>query len=168
MTVRSMKAVALVVVTAAATALLMQACGGDDAVAQSAPLSDVDPIQGVWDSTVTNKDCTSGAVNATSKVLVIIHRGGTVEVDSFMQRASRTDIYGIWKRGVGSAYTADVIHLRSNPDGTLAGSNKIRRTLTLSADTNAFSGTLAIQFVDTAGAVTGAACATETATRVTW
>jgi hypothetical protein len=46
---RSLKTVALISMTAAATTLLIQACGGG-AMAQS---SDADPIEGVWDSTVT-------------------------------------------------------------------------------------------------------------------
>ena len=39
---------------------LMQACGGG-ANAQSST-SEPDPLEGVWESTVTIKDCTSGAV----------------------------------------------------------------------------------------------------------
>src|SRR3982750_4299845 len=56
----SLKTAALVSVTAVATTFLIQACGGGGAVAQSA--SDADVIEGVWDTTVTNKDCSGGAV----------------------------------------------------------------------------------------------------------
>jgi hypothetical protein len=45
--------------------------------------------------------------------------------------------------------------------------NKIQRALTLSADTNAFTGTLAVQVLDTTGTVVGQACPTETAVRMT-
>ena len=70
----SLKTVALMTVTAAATSLLLQACGGGDALAQSA--SDADPVEGVWESTLTVKDCTSGAVLATFKGQSVLHRVG--------------------------------------------------------------------------------------------
>lgn len=62
----SLKSVALVSLTALATTFLIQACGGSDAMAQVA--SDADPIEGVWDFTVTRKDCAGGAVLGTQKV----------------------------------------------------------------------------------------------------
>ena len=162
----SLKTAALVSVTAVATTLLIQACGGGGAVAQSA--SDADVIEGVWDATVTNKDCTSGAVlGQPFKALIVFRRGGTVDVDNAQGRSLRGNIYGTWKHGAGTAYTANVAHQRFNPDGTYAGMNKIQRALTLSADTNAFTDTLAVQVLDTAGTVVGQACPTETAVRMT-
>jgi len=59
----SLKTFALVAVSAAATTLLMQACGGG-ANAQSTQ-QEADPIEGAWESTVTIKDCTSGAALTT-------------------------------------------------------------------------------------------------------
>lgn len=161
----SLKTATLVSVTALATTLLIQACGGGGAVAQSA--SDADVIEGVWDATVTNKDCTSGAVlGQPFKALIVFRRGGTVDVDNAQGRTTRGNIYGIWKHGAGAAYTANVVHQRFNPDGTYAGVSKIQRTLTLSADANAFTGTLAVQMLDTAGAVVAQFCPTETAVRM--
>ena len=50
------KIAAASVLPAVATMLFVQACGGGgDAVAQSAP----DPLEGVWEAVVTQKDCTS-------------------------------------------------------------------------------------------------------------
>lgn len=164
----SLKTAALVSVTAAATALLIQACGGG-AVAQSA--SDADPIEGVWDSTVTIKDCTSGAVQTTFKGFLVFHRGGTMQIDSThsaLVPPIRGSIYGTWKRDVGSAYTANLVHLRFNPDSTLAGTGKIQRAVTVAADGNNFTATLAIRNIDTAGVVQLQRCASETAARVTW
>jgi hypothetical protein len=162
----SLQTVALVSVTAVATTLLIQACGGSDAVAQSG--SDADVIEGVWDATVTNKDCTSGAVlGQPFKALIVFRRGGAVDVDNAQGRPLRGNIYGTWTRGAGAAYAANVVHQRFNPDGTYAGMNKIQRALTLSADTNAFTGTLAVQVLDTSGTVVGQAGPTETAVRMT-
>ncbi|HZT56325.1 MAG TPA: hypothetical protein VFA35_08875 [Burkholderiaceae bacterium] len=161
----SLKSAALVSVTAAATTLLIQACGGGDAVAQSA--SDADVVEGVWDSTVTNKDCTSGAVlGAPFKALIVFRRGGTFDADNAQGRALRGNIYGIWKHGAGTAYTANAVHQRFNPDGTYAGTNKVQRSLTLAADASTFTSTLAVQMLDTSGNVVGQACPTETAVRM--
>ena len=60
----SLKTVSLVATTAAATILLMQACGGA-ALAQTA--ADADPIEGVWESDVTIRDCSTSAVLRTFK-----------------------------------------------------------------------------------------------------
>ena len=85
---KSLKTVALVSVTAAAATLFIQACGGG-AVAQAA--SDADPVEGVWESTLTIKDCASGAVLTTFKGLAVLHRGG--EDRSFKRTFS-------WRRAV--------------------------------------------------------------------
>lgn len=161
----SLQTAAIVSVTAVSTTLLIQACGGSDAIAQSA--SDADVIEGVWDATVTNKDCSSGAVlGQPFKAVIVFRRGGTVDVDTAAGRSLRGNIYGTWKHGAGAAYTANVVHHRFNPDGTYAGMNKIQRTLALSSDTNALTDTLAVQVLDTDGTVVGQACPTETAVRL--
>jgi hypothetical protein len=166
-TPKSLKSAMLITVTAAATALLMQACGGG-AIAQTAVAEDIDPIEGAWDGTVTSKDCTSGAVAGSFRVLHLYHRGGTVDIDNAQGRSGRGNIYGVWQRATSTAYKVNVIHQRFNPDSTFAGTNKIKRTLTLGPDGNSFTATLAIQFLDPAGVVLTQACATESAARVTF
>lgn len=159
----SLKSIALMSATVAATTLLIQACGGG-AVAQSI---DADAIEGIFESTVTNKDCPSGAVlGPPFKALFVFHRGGTVEIDTSSARSTRGNIYGLWKRGTGTAYTANVVHQRFNADGTYAGLNKIQRTMTLSADGTAFTSTLAVQVLDTTGAIVSQFCPTETGVRM--
>lgn len=159
----SIKSIALLSVSAAAVTLLIQACGGG-AVAQS---TDMDVIEGVFESTVTTKDCASGAVlGAPFKALFLFQRGGTVEIDTSSSRPTRGNIYGVWKHGAGTAYTATVVHQRFNADGTYAGLNKIQRTLTLNADASGFTSTLVAQLLDSSGAVIQQFCPTETGTRV--
>ena len=159
----SLKTTALVSVTAAATLLVIQACGGG-AVAQA---SDANVIEGVWDTTVTAKDCASGATLGTPfKTLLVFRRGGTFDVDIAPGRSTRGNVYGAWKQSAGTTYTANAVHHRFNPDTTLAGSNRIQRALTLAADANAYTATLAIQVFDTAGATLSQACATEAAVRL--
>jgi carbamate kinase len=53
---------AAAVLPAVATMLFVQACGGGGfAVAADPP----DPIEGVWEATVTQRDCTTSAALAT-------------------------------------------------------------------------------------------------------
>ena len=161
----SLKSVALIAVTAAATMLLMQACGGD-ALAQSA--SDADPVEGVWESALTVKDCTSGAVLATFKGQSVLHRGGTLSADNSQPTVTRGAAYGTWKRGTGNAYTSTLVFMRFNPDTTLAGTQKVVRSFTLAADGNSLMGTNTAQIINTAGVVLQQACVGETGVRTSW
>ena len=162
-TSKALKSVALIAITAAATSILIQACGGG-AVAQTA--SDADVIEGVWDSTITIKDCTSNAVMTTFKGAGTFHRGGTLSADNSMPPPSRGAAMGIWKRATGSNYTANLWFMRFNADGTLAGTQKVQRTLALGADSNSLTGTLTLQIINPAGTVVQQGCGSETAVRV--
>lgn len=160
---RSLKTVSLVAVTAAATALLIQACGGG-AVAQ---ITDgADPIEGVWESSVTIKDCSSGAVLRTFKGVGLFHRGGALTADNSLPRAAQGIALGQWRRGAGTSYTANLRFLRFNPDSSLAGSQSLQRTVTLAADGNQFAGTIAGQVMDTGGVVLQPICGSEAAVRI--
>ena len=159
----SLKTYALVAVSAAATTLLIQACGGG-AIAQTT--SDADAIEGMWESNVTIKDCTSGAVLRAFKGVGLFHRGGSLTADNSLPRATQGIALGNWKRGAGKEYTANARFLRFNADGSLAGSQKFQRALTLAADGNNFAGTLAAQVFDADGAQVQALCGSETAIRI--
>ena len=161
----SLKSIALITVTAAASLLLVQACGGD-ALAQAA--SDADPVEGVWESTLTVKDCTSGAVLATFKGQSVLHRGGTLSADNSQPTVTRGAAYGTWKRGTGNAYTSTLVFMRFNPDTTLAGTQKVVRSFTLAADGNSLTGTNAAQIINTAGVVLQQACVSEIGARTSW
>lgn len=162
-TSKALKSVALIAITAAATSILIQACG-DGAVAQTA--NDADVIEGVWDSTITIMNCTTNAVITTFKGGCTFHRGGTLSADNSMPPPSRGAAMGIWKRGTGSNYTANLWFMRFNPDGTLAGTQKVQRALALGADNNSLTGTLTLQIINAAGTVVQQGCGSETAVRV--
>lgn len=162
-TSNALKSSALIAVTAAATSLLIQACGGG-AVAQTA--TDTDVIEGAWDSTITIKDCTSGAVMNTFKGAGLFHRGGTISADNSMPPPSRGAAFGVWKRGATNNYTANLWFMRFNADGSLAGTQKVQRSLSLGTDNNSLTGTLTLQIINTAGIVVQQGCGSETAVRV--
>ena len=160
---KSLKSAALVAVTAAATSLLIQACGGG-AVAQTA--SDADPIEGVWESSITIKDCASGAVVRSFKGEGMFHRGGSLTADNSLPPPTRGLALGNWQHGGGLTYTANFRFLRFNPDGSVAGSQKVQRVLNLSADRNSLTGTITGQVLDPAEVVLQPICGSETAVRI--
>lgn len=160
---KSSKSAALIAVTAAATTLVIQA-GGGGAVAQSA--RDADPIEGVWDFTVTRKDCASGAVLGTQKSASLFHRGGALSNDNSTAPATHGAMFGSWKRASGSAYAVNMVFMRFSADGTLAGTQKVQRSMVMAGDGNGITGTVAVQTIDTVGVVTARGCASETAVRV--
>ena len=171
---KSLKSVTLITTTAAATLLLIQACGGG---AWAEAGGDADPVEGVWESVVTVKDCSSGAVLASFRGVAVHHRGGTLSADNSRPPASRGAAFGTWKRTAGgagnaytggNAYTANVIFMRFNPDSSLAGIQKVQRSFTLGADGNSLAGTNVVQIIDAAGVVLQQGCATETGVRTTW
>jgi hypothetical protein len=162
-TSKALKSVTLIAITAAATSILIQACGGG-AVAQTA--SDADVIEGVWDSTITIKDCATNAVMTTFKGAGMFHRGGTLSGDNSMPPPSRGAAMGSWKRGASGNYAANLWFMRFNSDGTLAGTQKVQRTLAFGADNNSLTGTLTLQIINASGAVVQQGCGSETAIRV--
>lgn len=165
-TLLSTRNCALTLIPGLAAALLIQACGGgSDAMAQSA--SDADAIEGAWQSAVTIRDCTSGAVLRSFTGFTVLHRGGTASATNNLPPASNGPAYGSWKRGSApSNYTTTLRFFRFNPDGSFAGAQNLTRTLTLAADGRSLSGTLSSQVVDPAEVVLQTGCGTETATRV--
>jgi hypothetical protein len=160
----SLKTLALVSVTAAATTLLMQACGGNAEAQSVAP--DANVIEGAWESAVTIKDCTSGAVLRTFTGENIFHRGGTLTADNSMPVPTRGLGVGVWTQDSTGAYTTRFHFLRFNPDGTVAGSQNVVRTIALAADGKSLTSTIAAQLIDPAGNVIAPICGSEVGTRL--
>jgi hypothetical protein len=73
---------------------------------------------------------------------------------------------GNWKRVGGPAYVVNMVFMRFSADGTLAGTQKVQRSMTLALDANTIVGTGVARTVDTAGVVTAQGCASETGVRV--
>ena len=170
MNTMTMKSATLAVATSAVVTLMIQACGGSsDATAQSAAPtpSDLDPIEGYWESDVTIRDCTSGAALRTFKGANVFGRGGSIVGTNSNPPATQGPALGIWKRtALSPNYTATFRFFRYNLDGTLAGSQRGTRTLTLSVDGNSVTGSISAQVLDTAGTVLQTICGTEVTARV--
>ena len=160
---QSLRSVALVTVTAAATVLLIQACG-DGAVAQS---TDADPVEGSWEAVITVRDCTTSATILTARGQQALHRGGTVTDTNASPPTTRGVGFGTWRRdATAQNYTARFRFNRYNPDGTFAGTQRVTRVFTLSADGNTQTSTNTSQTLDAAGTVLQNGCASDVSTRV--
>jgi hypothetical protein len=161
-----LKPCALALAPAIAALLLVQACGGsNDAIAQAT--SGADPVEGVWESSITIRDCTSGAVVRSFKGVNTFHRGGTLSDTNNTPPTPRGPGMGVWRAGArAGSYTASFRFYRYNPDGTLAGSQRVNRSFTLAADGNSSTGTIAAQVLDTADVVQQNLCGTETSVRL--
>jgi len=148
-------------------ALLIQACGGGgSAIAQS--VSDADPLEGVWESTVTIRDCGSGAPLRTFKGLTVLHRGGTASATNSNPPTSNGPAFGTWRAAAEpAAYTASFRFLRFNADGSVAGAQNLVRTLKLEPDAKSMTGTISAELLDPANHVIGPPiCGVETGMRV--
>lgn len=165
--IRSLKVATLISITAAATTLVIHGCGGSAGITSAEAADVADPIEGVWESTITIKDCSNAAVVRTFKGLSLFHRGGSLNSDNSAPTITRGAAFGNWRRGVAAgSYTTNFVFFRFNPDGSYAGSQKVMRTFALGADNNSLSGTLEGSLLDPAGVVIAPVCGSEVAARV--
>ena len=165
MSTYSLKSALLFVAATSVTSLIMQACGGgSDAIAQTA--ADADPIEGVWESAVTIRDCSAGTTLATFTGVTQLSRGGAVLATNNQPPTTQGTGYGRWARNAGGDYAVGFRLFRFAPDGRVVGTQKVARTLTLAADYKSMTGTISAQVMDPAGAVLQQVCGSETVTRL--
>jgi hypothetical protein len=162
---KALKTAFLVSVTAAATTLLIQACGGGGtAVAQSKP----DPIVGVWDVAVTQVDCTSGATVSTFHSLQVFQQGGTFADTSTHPTTVRGPAWGVWTAGSDS-YTTKFRFFRYAPDSNnvpaYVGSSASTMTVTVAADGNTFTAHRTTKVLDPSGNQVAQVCTNDAGTR---
>jgi hypothetical protein len=160
---RSFKAAARVTVTAAVALLLIQACGGGT-VAQA---TGADAVEGSWEALITVRDCTTGATILTARGQEVFHRGGTMTDTNASPPTTRGVGFGTWRRdAAGAGYTARFRFNRYNPDGSFAGTQRVTRVFTLSADGGTQTSINTSQTLDAAGTVLQSGCAGDVSTRV--
>ena len=157
---KALKTAALVSITAAATTLLIQACGGGDAIAQAL----ADPVEGVWEVAVTQRDCVSGATLSTFRSAQMFQRGGTFSDTSSHATSTRGPAYGLWTQG-GSNYTVRFRFFRYNADGSFAGTSVSTMTVALATDGKTFTATRATSVFDPSGNAVASVCTSDAASR---
>jgi len=152
----------LLLVPAMAAMLVVQACGGGtDARANE----QADPLEGTWESVVTQRDCNSGATTGTFRASQLIHRGGGLTDTNASPPASRGVGFGTWTRGSDGRYAIKFRFFRYNADGSVAGTTVVTSTRTLNADGNSATGDTRAEVRDLAGQVIATSCVSDAATR---
>jgi hypothetical protein len=122
-------------------------------------------IEGVWLSQVTITDC-KGTTTRAFQALNMFQAGGTLTDTDSQPPASHGPGFGTWERRGSRVFHSVFQFFRFNADGSLAGSNYVDRTITLDADGDGFTSTVAVSVLAPTGVVVGSACGTETAARV--
>jgi hypothetical protein len=164
MEIKTLRTCMMTLLPAAATFLLVQACGGSsDAVAQSASAAP-DPIEGVWESVVTVRNCATGAPVATFRGAQVFHRGGTFTDTNAGAPTARGPGFGIWTRN-GDTYVATFRFYTFNADGSLAGTTRATRTQTISADGQTVNSTNNGEVRGVDGSLLATTCATDVSTK---
>lgn len=155
------KSMVIVGASSVAMALVMQACGGSgDAHAQSTVTPD--PIEGLWQSNVTLKDCASGATVDGFRGLSLFAQGGTAHADNDTPSAGKGPAMGTWTKSATGAYTVSLLFWRYTATGLPAGQQRLTRSITLAADGKTLMSTISTEALDTADVVVLRACGTET------
>jgi len=123
-------------------------------------------LEGVWNITVTGRNCQTGAVIRIFPAMHTYMRGGTMsDWGTGTPPSQRSNGQGVWSYEGHQRYSAAFQFFRFNVDGTYAGKQIGRSAIELSPDGNSFTTTGMGQILDVNGNVIANACNTSTATR---
>ncbi len=123
-------------------------------------------LEGSWTVAVTVRNCQTGAAVGAFSAMNTFMRGGTMqEFSTGAAPLPRGPGHGVWDHEAGRNFTYAFQFFRFNADGTVAGTTKARRAVTLNQYGNGYSATADIEVYNPAGVLVATACATETATR---
>ena len=125
-------------------------------------------IEGAWRTTVTIRNCQSGAPITTFQGLQTFNQGGTLaETATGGPPSSRTPGHGVWSREPGAQnYSFVFMYDRFNADGTYAGSQKVRAAATVGASGDELTVVATTEIFNPAGQLIATGCSTATATRI--
>ena len=123
-------------------------------------------IEGVWQTTVTLRNCQTGDVIRIFRGLTTFHEGGTIsESSAALSPALRSLGHGVWEKESRTTYSGSFIFQRFNPDGTFAGTQKTTVTNVIGRSGNTYDSTASIQVFDANNNLLGTGCATAIGTR---
>jgi len=125
-------------------------------------------IEGAWRTTITIRNCQTGAPITTFQGLQTFNEGGTVaETATGVPPSMRTPGHGVWSREQGwQHYSFAFMYDRFNADGTYAGSQKVRGAVVLEASGDELTVVSSTEIFNPAGQLIASGCSTATATRI--
>lgn len=135
-------------------------------LAQNAPDNSARPnrIEGVWDESVTFRQCGTGDPLGTARGMGMFIHGGALTQTSDHFRASSG--LGTWRHLDEQSYTSVFRVFRFNADDSFAGRTKITRNIELDKDGNTYTATVSLEVLNAADELIFTVCGTETATRL--
>ena len=110
--------------------------------------------------TITN--C-QGTTERQLQALNLFQAGSTLTDTDSQPPTSHGPTFGTGQNHGGAMYSSVFQFYGFNSDGSLAGSNRVERTITLGADRNRFTSTIAVSLLDPSGTTVGSTCGTGTA-----
>ena len=125
-------------------------------------------IEGAWRTTITIRNCQTGAPITTFQGLQTFNEGGTVaETATGVPPSMRTPGHGVWSREQGwQNYSFAFMYDRFNADGTYAGSQKVKGAVVLEASGDELTVVATTEIFNPAGQLIATGCSTATATRI--
>ena len=134
-----------------------------------APQNWADRLVGVWETTVTPRNCVTGEQVAPSFIgLITFHQGGTLsEYGANPAAPFRTPGHGVWQRGYRGegSYLFDFTFIPLTPAGAPVGRLAVTQTLEIARHSDNGSSSGSFQLTNTSGVVIGTGCTTSTATK---
>jgi len=120
-------------------------------------------MEGVWNVSVTIRQCQNGVVLRSLRSLnLFVHDGSLTETAANILRSPSV---GNWKHVHGHTYSATFRFFRYNPDGSFASTAKVTRMIELFQDDSHFTSTGTVEDFNADDVLISTSCATETATR---
>jgi len=125
--------------------------------------ADIKSIEGVWQTVVTPRICSTGAaVGPTFPGILMFSSGGTMSGTS----TAATSVYGIWSRENGPRqYSFATISLRYDVSGNLVGTRRIHQSVVEDESGETLTTSGGFQDFDLGGNQVAAGCSTATGTR---
>jgi len=120
-------------------------------------------IEGVWDASVTIRQCDTGDPIGSARSMSMFNRGRTLTETS--NSFFRGPGLGTWAHVGGRSYTTTWKLFRFSADGSYAGSTRVTRNLELSDSADEFTSTAVGEVFNTADELVFTFCGTEQATR---
>lgn len=125
-------------------------------------------LVGAWDLTIYFKDCATGEVLRQRPGLISFMFGGVMQefATGQMIPQNRTDAQGNWSHVNAGTFESVAKAFRFNPDGSLAGTAKLYRTINVTQDSEGFEASVRSEIYDATGTLIMQGCADEVGTRL--
>jgi hypothetical protein len=160
-------------IVAAGTIVVVSALFGAGTVTQAneqsgdlAAKAQARAIEGVWESTVTARDCQTQTPLFSFLSMDSYIRGGSLVIVNDSEPSQRATGLGVWRHAGGPTFTSAFQFFTYGPDGTPSGRLRSSSRIKLSADGNSFRSSDTVEVSDLNGTVILRGCVSQDAIRL--